>query len=338
MRRRALSVLKYILTLVVAVGLFWMLYRNQDFEELWHNLRQARWEWILFSLVLSLVAHWSRGVRWSIMLRTLGYHAGAMPAFIAVLVGYLANLIVPRMGEVSRSAMLQRMRGIPFQVSFGAVIAERIFDLFMLALFTLGALWLEFDRLSHFLTQVFGSRAQSSTDKSLMLGATALVAIGGIAVVYVTRSYWLQLLWAQKVIGFLKGLKDGLLSILQLSVAQRIYFLLHTLLIWTCYYFTSYVLFFAMPATENLDWHCALAILMMSGISIVAPVQGGIGVYHLFITATLSAYGIVQSAAQEFAFMAHSSQLFSYVFFGVLALGLSLLFKPMPYSDKVADS
>ncbi|WP_448518221.1 lysylphosphatidylglycerol synthase transmembrane domain-containing protein, partial [Rhodoflexus sp.] len=151
MNAKIISTLKYILTLAVALGLFWILYRNQDFGELWRNLSQARWEWIAASIILSLVAHLSRGIRWAIMLKPLGYHAGAVPAFAAVMIGYLANLVVPRMGEVSRSAVLQRMRGIPFQISFGAVIAERVFDLFMLMLFTLAALWLEFDRLSDFL-------------------------------------------------------------------------------------------------------------------------------------------------------------------------------------------
>ncbi|WP_448518290.1 lysylphosphatidylglycerol synthase domain-containing protein, partial [Rhodoflexus sp.] len=233
--------------------------------------------------------------------------------------------------------VLQRMRGIPFQISFGAVIAERVFDLFMLMLFTLAALWLEFDRLSDFLTQIFGGQAQGDAmSKGLLLGAAALIGLGGAAVLYATRSYWMQLLWAQKIIGFLKGLKDGVLSVLQLSVEQRINFLLHTALIWICYYLTSYVLFFALPTTEQLDWHCALAVLMMSGVSIVAPVQGGIGVYHLLITATLAAYGIAQSPAQEFAFMAHSSQMLVYIVFGVLAIGVSLLFKPANQNDKMS--
>jgi hypothetical protein len=330
MKQKTLSVLKYMLTLAVAVGLFWMLYRNRDFGELWRNLSQTRWEWIAVSIILLLIAHLSRGIRWAIMLKPLGYNAGVLPAFTAVMIGYLANLVVPRMGEVSRSIVLQRMRGIPFQISFGAVIAERVFDLFMLMLFTLVALWLEFDRLSDFLTQIFGSQAQGNVmNKGLLLSTTALVGLGGAAVLYATRSYWIQLLWAQKIIGFLKGLKDGLLSVLQLSVAQRTGLLLHTVLIWVCYYLTSYVLFFALPATEQLDWHCALAILMMSGISIVAPVQGGIGVYHLFVTATLVAYGIAQSPAQEFAFMAHSLQMLAYIVFGLLAIGVSLLFKPV---------
>jgi hypothetical protein len=95
------------------------------------------------------------------------------------------------------------------------------------------------------------------------------------------------------------------------------------------------VLFFALPATAHLDWHCALAILMMSGIGIVAPVQGGIGVYHLLVTATLTAYGIAQGKAQEFAFMAHSSQMLAFIVFGVSALGASLLFKPMPENAKM---
>ncbi|MCS6968769.1 MAG: lysylphosphatidylglycerol synthase transmembrane domain-containing protein [Cytophagales bacterium] len=339
MKSKAFAALKYSLTFAIAVGLFWWLYRNQDFNQLWRNISQARWEWIAASIGISMLSHWSRGIRWAIMLRPLGYKAGTMPSLIAVMIGYLANLVVPRMGEVTRCAALQRMKGIPFQVAFGAVITERIFDMLLLAIFTLLSLWIEFDRIGEFLTKIFTTQGSpnSISDRSLLLVAVVLIMVGVVAGLYFTRSYWKQLLWTQRIVGFLKGLKDGMLSVLKLSPAQRFAFFLHTAFMWTCYYLTSYVLFFAMPATENLDWHCALAILMMSGISVVAPVQGGIGVYHLLITATLAAYGISQVAAQEFAFIAHSTQVVMFIGFGLIALALSNFFKPFGESVKMAQ-
>jgi uncharacterized protein (TIRG00374 family) len=44
------------------------------------------------------------------------------------MIGYFANLALPRLGEVTRCTVLAKYERIPFQKSFGTVVAERAFD------------------------------------------------------------------------------------------------------------------------------------------------------------------------------------------------------------------
>jgi len=325
------KILQYTLSLLAAAGLFWYLYREQDLAAMMANIAKADFGWITVSIVISMGAHLSRGIRWAIMLKPLGYRTGDTAPFLAVMVGYLANFVLPRMGEVSRCIILQRLRGVPFNLSFGAVIAERVVDLIMLILFTSLALVLEYERLSGFLLTIFGNPASNGQpSKWPILWALVIVGAGTLLGLLL---FWRKIMahpLAIKVILFLRGLKAGLLSIGQLERRDQAKFLFHTFAIWIGYFLTSYVLFFAMDTTARLDWHCALAVLAMSGISIVAPVQGGIGVYHWLVAATLTAYGIGEVAGKDFAFMAHGSQTLMFLVIGGACLLISLLAKPHP--------
>ncbi len=321
---------QYTVSFLLAAALFWYLYREQDLGQMLANIAKANFWWIGASVVVSLWAHLSRGIRWAIMLKPLGYHTGDTRPFLAVMVGYLANLVFPRMGEVSRSLVLQRLRGVPFNISFGAVIAERVIDLLMLIVLTGVAFLVEFDRLRDFLASWFSSQPGGSGTSGkwlLLAGLGGLALLGGL-VLYQFRQRILAHPLATKALAFLAGLKDGLLSIGKLTARDRVLFGLHTIIIWLNYYLTSYVLFFSVAPTAHLDWHCALAILAMSGISIVAPAPGGIGVYHALIAGTLVAYGVAESPAKEFAFMAHSSQMLMFIVVGGACLLLSLGLKP----------
>jgi len=54
---------------------------------------------------------------------------------MAVMIGYLVNLGVPRMGEISRAAALTKYEGVPFNKGFGTIIAERVADMIFLLTF-----------------------------------------------------------------------------------------------------------------------------------------------------------------------------------------------------------
>jgi len=69
---------------------------------------------------------------------------------LAVLIAYIANLGIPRSGEVLRATTLSSYDKIPFDHTFGTIVAERIIDLLLLAGFILAALLLQFDIIGLF--------------------------------------------------------------------------------------------------------------------------------------------------------------------------------------------
>lgn len=321
------SALKYILSTALAVGLFWYLYRNQPVGEMLEKFKQIDYKWVVIAGAIYLLSHYNRAVRWNLMLKPLGYDTGNFRTFLAVLVGYLANLAVPRSGEFTRCAILNRTANIPVNISFGAVIAERVIDMICMILITVVIVFLEFDKIGDFILQGLNQNSnQNSSQKYIILGIIALIGIIILGIIVYFRKKLQQLPIYNKIETFILGLKDGLLSVLRLDNRSKILFIGHTISIWICYCLTSYYLFFTLPETSFLGLDCGLAVLVMSAVSVIIPAPAGsAGVYHYFIGNTVVLYGLSQQQGMELAFLMHSAQTFFIIAAGSIALIVSLV-------------
>jgi hypothetical protein len=61
------------------------------------------------------------------------------------MIGYLANLAVPRLGEVLKCTILAKYEKVPAEKIIGTIVAERVFDVLCLGIIFLLALILQFD-------------------------------------------------------------------------------------------------------------------------------------------------------------------------------------------------
>jgi hypothetical protein len=84
------------------------------------------------------------------------------------------------------------------------------------------------------------------------------------------------------------------------------------------------VALFAFPFTSDLGAGASLFLLVAGGIGMSAPVQGGIGAYHLFVSQGLVLYGISKEDGLTFATMLHGVQLILVVTLGLLSMFLLL--------------
>ena len=160
MRFRLIDLLKYAVPLVVAYLLLrYYVFKEISLSEMVAVFRQADYGWVLLSGVILLTAHWSRACRWRLLLEPLGHRPGVFRVFLAVMIGYFANLLLPRLGEVSRCGMLQKTNRVPVNVGIGTVVAERLFDLLMLLVLLALTFLLEFNRISGFFLNLFGAKA-----------------------------------------------------------------------------------------------------------------------------------------------------------------------------------
>ena len=108
--------------------LFWV-FKKQNFEDIWGALLQADWKWALIVLSISILNHISRVIRWKLLLKPLGHQPKTTHTFLALMFGYLVSYAIPRLGEISRSAALNKTDQLPFKPIFGTVITERIIDI-----------------------------------------------------------------------------------------------------------------------------------------------------------------------------------------------------------------
>lgn len=309
----------------------WYALRDQNIPLVWEKIKGAKFSWVLTGLALNLISHLSRARRWNLLMEPLGYKPKLYRTFIALMIGYFANLVIPRMGEVTRCAVLNRTDNVPVDKAFGTVVAERVFDFICLLTLIGLSLILEFDRFSSFLsekilnTDTSTSEAGLTTNPLFLASILLVICISGFILF---RNKIKKLSIYQKAIdfvsNFLKGIIEGFLSVRKLS--RRKEFVFHTLFIWVCYYFMTYLVFFSIDATSLLHPLAGLVILVIGGLGMSAPVQGGIGAFHKLVTAALEGfYNINKEDGVAFSFVIHGSQTIMVILVGGLCLFTAFL-------------
>lgn len=328
------NILKYCLSLAIAGGLMWYVFKDMDLAAMWAKFQNANHSWLILVTLFTIIAAWSRAARWNMLLEPLGYRPSAFDSTVAVFTGYFANQLIPRAGEVTRCGTLNRLEKVPVNVSFGTVVAERVFDVVTLLLLIGLAFFLEFGRLSDFFMSLFGEKLGlgqgNGNSQIVFLGSLAVVGIGFLA-----AAWWFYRKNADrlrqnslfaKIEGFVLGLIDGLLSVRKLSNPGM--FVFHTVLIWVMYFLSSYVCFFVLPESSHLTLLAGLTILIMGGLGMSAPVQGGIGPYHILVSSALVLYGLSKENGLALATYIHGTQMILMLILGGISFIITLVKSP----------
>ena len=307
------------LLLGISGALMWYALRGQDLSRIGTAIRSANYTWIVVSLVLSALGYFSRAYRWQMQLDASQTPAPFWKVYHAMMVGYLANLVLPRAGEVIRCSVLRRTSGVPVQVSLGTVVTERVIDLIVLAGLLTATLALDFNTFWNFaLDKLFGGQADRLARNRTPLLLAAIAALVLLAAAGYTLFRNLERLRQNalfnKAVVFVKGLLAGVFSVLRLR--NKGVFLLHTAFTWAVYYTMNYLGFLCFPETYGLDMKAALAVLTFGTFGMAAPVAGGIGPYHVLVQATLVMYQVSMEAGIAYALVLHGSQTLLVVLMG----------------------
>jgi uncharacterized membrane protein YbhN (UPF0104 family) len=270
---------------------------------------RANYWWLLLSVVLSMLSHMSRAIRWKMLYKPMGYHPTTGNAFGAVLVMYLSNLAFPRLGEVLRCTIINRYEKIPMSASVGTLITERAIDVFCLLLL-MGACFLFQNQI--FLDFYNEYMPESGGNlKFIILGAGFI----GLILMYLLYKSG-HLPFADKIKGMVSSLWKAVISIKDLE--NPILFLGHSIFIWTMYLLMTAVCFYALPETSNITLWAALPTLFFGGIAMVA-VQGGLGLYPYFVSKILLMYGLAETAGYAFGWVLWTAQTTIVVIAGLIA-------------------
>ena len=320
MSKKFLHVLKYILPAAIAFVLMYFAFQNVDFAEFWSKAQEVNYIWVFISIALSYVSYWIRAFRWNLLLKPLGFeHLTSNRTTIAVLIGYLANLAFPRLGEVTRCGILKRNEKVPMTTSFGSVITERIIDVVTLFILILFTLLIEYDTLIAFFKDAFSGFSNiEGLAWKVGLILTGLVVLFGII-------FYIAIKSGGKLKEFIRQLLEGVLSLRKVNNFPA--FIFSTILLWVVYYYMSYIIVFSLPETSTLTWQAGIMLLVTSGIALSIPVQGGFGTYHTLISGMLFLYGIDKTTGVFFATLLHTSQIIAIAVFGGIAVIISLFLK-----------
>ncbi len=290
--------------------------------EVWQDIKGANYYWLIVALILALASHIFRALRWNLLINSLNYKTKLSTTFYAVMVGYMANTAVPRMGELARCGVLSKKEKIPFNALFGTVISERLFDLITLMAIIVLVIFFQFKSLSSFLTTTFGpffSNLASNISSLILFSVVSLLVLVLIYfIIKALKERIKKLPFYQKLREFFEGLWDGVKTIMKLKQKWR--FLIYTFFIWLFYAGMVYFPFFLLPETSQLTMADALTVLAIGSLGVVAPVPGGIGAYHFIVKAVLvEIFGVGGNAAGSFAAITHGGQTILNVFVGSLS-------------------
>jgi uncharacterized protein (TIRG00374 family) len=340
MKSKLLSFLKYILLLAIAFGLFFFAFRGVSIEKIIHQMLQANIFWVFLSLIPSIAALISRAYRWNLLIESTGYTSPLTKTTYSLMVGYFANLAFPRLGEVTRCGALSKAEAIPFNVLLGTVIVERVVDVISLLICLVLACILEFKRLGNFLLENIVNpivKKFNQLIKSPFLIITLIVLVGIIIfIIRYLNNKKKQSGKESKLSVFIKGLINGLKSIGKLKRPRL--FIFHSVFIWFLYFLSMYVCFFAFPFTSSLGLSAALFLLVAGGFGMSAPVQGGIGVYHILVSQGLMLYGLSQQQGLTFATLVHTISLAMVVILGSASLLLLFLGNKKRQTSRIQES
>jgi uncharacterized protein (TIRG00374 family) len=320
LKHPAFKYLKYVLFFGITVLLLWWAFPSGDQrDKFWYALTHADFWWVLVSVGIALASHVSRTIRWQMLITPTGARPRFSTTFGAVMVGYLANLAFPRLGEVSKCGIINRYERIPVDKLIGTMVTERALDILTMLLLTVVILAVEFGRFGDFFsTKIAAPLGDKVVDNRLLvITAVTLAALMAVIILFTYRRL-ARFSFVTKTRTFVKGMWEGIKSITRVRSAWLLIF--HSLFIWACYFFATWTCFFAMPATEGLGASAALAVLVFGSYGMAAPVQGGLGAFHIMAVASLAAYAIPEEEAFSFAVLIHESQLFIVIIGGAIAL------------------
>lgn len=310
------KILKVTLPLILGGFLVWYSLSKISIATLISYFKDANYWWISLGLFFGVLSHLSRAYRWKFMLEPIGYKPKFGNSVLAVLVGYLVNLAIPRAGEVSRAAVLANYENVPFEKGFGTIVAERIADLIMMFSIIIITLFVQFDFIYDLLIKNFNPTK------------IILIIVGLIAVFYLFTSFIKKAKsrMALKIKTFFQGLVVGVTSIFKMK--NKWAFIFHTVFIWLMYI----LMFWAtIPAINGLEVPLGgILIGFIAGGFSIAATNGGVGLYPIAVAGALALFGVPEEPATAFGWIMWTAQTAMIIIFG----GLSFIFLPIYNKNK----
>ena len=296
--------LKTALPIVLGAFILYMVYADFDFSLLWNELKGMNMWWFAVTVIFGVLSHVIRGWRWKLTLAPLGYNPSVATCVDSVYVAYAANLVLPRVGEVSRCVILERNEHVPFAHALGTLVMERMIDTLMVLLITVVAVVLQWPVFCEFVGETgikMPGGAMLSTPSRLVIAVLSLLAIAVLLFFFVRK----LAIW-QKIRTFAARFIEGLLSLKKMKNGWL--FVVETVGIWFCYFMQFYLCFYCFGFCSGLGLAAGLLLFVGGSIAVVVPTPNGAGPWHYAIISIMVLYGISTTDAQVFALIVHSTQ------------------------------
>ncbi len=292
---------------------------------LFEAFKGANYFWVGLSFCLGVLSHYIRGYRWKFQLEAMGYEVPVSSNFMAVMSGYMVNMVLPRVGEATRAIVLQRYHGVPFQKGFGSIMAERALDFIILLIICTATLIMQYAALKKYADALEGTLFNKLGSPLFWLVFLTLILLVLLAL------RWLRSKRANPLFGwifnFIDGLIEGIRSVIRMK--KRGAYIVATVAIWMLYIAMFWLCFFSLEQTAYLGVDAISAGFVVGSFAIVL-IPGGIGAFPVGIMEVLTLYGVPEETGFALGWILWFSQTTMIVIVG----GLSLILLPIYLKNK----
>ena len=285
---------------------------------IWNQIKNADPFWVSISILIGVLSHVSRAIRWNYLLEPLGHKASVFNGTMMIFTAYLANLGVPRSGEFLRATELATYEDVPFEKGFGTIVTERLIDVIMLLSIIFIALLFQAELIFSFLNEV-------GLGIYMGLGILVLGILGLIIAIKIVQKSTHP--FAEKVKIFLSNMLDGITSIFKMK--HKWAFIGHTLFIWAAYIGMFYVIKYTIPGMDEVGIG-PLMVAFVGGAIAMTTTNGGFIAYPTFVGKSLELFGISTVTGNAFGWIMWIAQTLMIVVFGAI----SFLLLPLLNKDR----
>ncbi len=340
MKKKILNILKYLAFLGLGVFLVWWSLHQIPPKE-WKDFRAAfstanYWLLVPVFFILTL-SHALRALRWKMLILPMGYNPSFGNTFFAVMIGYLANLAVPRLGEVLKCTILAKYEHVPAEKLVGTIVAERAFDFACLVLVFLLAFALQFQFIgdfgTHLLKRLFLSKSGKFNITKIGVVLAIIVIVIIVLKILFRRFPEFKLIKGTKNI--VRGIWQGIVSVKDLK--QKWAFIFSSLGIWGMYLLGTWIGFSGTAGTAGLSLETAVSALAFASIGMIIT-PGGIGAYAFFLAKVLQQHGIPFPIGFANGTLQWFAQFLIIIFVGFISLGLLPYYNKKTKKDEEAGS
>jgi uncharacterized protein (TIRG00374 family) len=308
------NVVKIVLPFILGGAILWWMYRGEDLSTISHVLtEEMNWTWMLLSFPFGILALAFRGWRWKQTLEPMGEKPRTSICLNAVFLSYAASLVIPRIGEFSRCAVLKRYEGISFSKALGTVVTERAVDTLLVMIYSGIILLVEMSVFGTFFKKT-GTSLDHILERFSLTG-WIVTAICGIAALILLHLLLKNLSIYNKVKMTLGGIWEGVLSLR--GIRNLPLYIFFSVGIWVMYFLHYYLTFFCFDFTENLGIGCALVSFVVANFAVIVPTPNGAGPWHFAIKTMLILYGVADEQALWFVLIVHTVQTMLVIALGV---------------------
>jgi len=292
MKKKLINIIKYLVFMGLGIFLVWLSIHKirsnpKEWDEFKQSISSANYWLFIPVFFIVVLSHIIRALRWKILIEPMGYKISSPNTFFAVMIGYMANMAVPRLGEVLKCTILARYEKVPAEKIVGTMVAERAIDAISLGIVFLLALIFQFDVVMAAYKElqilIAGKPEEpfSQTKKIIFISIAIIILIIAIWL-FVTKRILKILKAVQKII---TGVWEGLITTRKLQKKKTFFF--YSFLIWLLYLLGTWIGFFAMQGTSSLGIDAALSALAFASIGMIIT-PGGIGTYPALIAIVLT--------------------------------------------------